>query len=58
MVTLVAIRHHPVIRDFYKRLVARGRLRMVAIVAAMRKYLTILNALTRDHLKAVAAPAK
>jgi hypothetical protein len=24
----------------------------------MRKYLTILNALTRDHLKAVAAPAK
>ena len=31
---------------------------MVDIVAAMRKYLTILNALTRDHLKAVAAPAK
>jgi len=58
MVTLVASRHHPVIRDFYERLVARGKLKMVAIVAAMRKYLTILNALTRDHLKAIAVQAK
>jgi hypothetical protein len=31
---------------------------MVANIAAMRKYLTILNALTRDHLKVIAVQAK
>ncbi len=54
LVTLSAIRHHPAIRDFYRRLVARGKLKKVALVAAMRKYLTILNAILRDHLKRVA----
>jgi transposase len=49
MATLTAIRHHPQIKAFYKRLRAAGKLAKVAIVACMRKYLTILNALTRDQ---------
>lgn len=49
MATLTAIRHHPEIKAFYKRLRAAGKLAKVAIVACMRKYLTILNALTRDQ---------
>jgi transposase len=48
MATLNAIRVNPTIRAFYKRLVARGKVKKVAFVAAMRKLLTILNALVRD----------
>ncbi len=49
MATLSAVRHHPSIKAFYKRLRAAGKLPKVAIVACMRKYLTILNALIRDQ---------
>ena len=52
MVTLVATRHNPVVRDFYARLVGRGKEKMVALVASMRKFLTILNAIVRDHRRA------
>jgi transposase len=48
MAALVATRHNPVIRDFYQRLVAAGKPKKVAIVACMRKLLTILNAMARD----------
>jgi len=47
MPTLVATRHNPVIRAFYQRLVAAGKAKKLAIVAAMRKLLTILNAMVR-----------
>jgi transposase len=43
MPTLVAIRFNPVIREFYQRLVNAGKSKMTAVVAAMRKLLTILN---------------
>ena len=46
---LVAMRHNPVIRDFYARLVAAGKPKKVTIVACMRKLLTILNAMLRDQ---------
>ena len=49
MATLVAIRYNPVIRDFYRRLTTAGRPKKVAVIAAMRKLLTILNAMLRDH---------
>lgn len=49
MATLVATRHNPVIRAHYEQLQARGKLKMVALVACMRKLLTILNALVRDN---------
>ena len=43
MPTLVAIQFNPVIREFYQRLVDTGKSKMTAVVAAMRKLLTILN---------------
>jgi transposase len=49
MATLVATKHNPVIRVFYKRLIANGKSKMVALVAAMRKFLTILNLLIRQQ---------
>jgi transposase len=49
MATLVATRYNPVIRQFYQRLVAAGKPKKVALVACMRKLLTILNAMVRDQ---------
>lgn len=51
MATLVATRFNPVIRDFYARLLAVGKPRKVALVACMRKLLTILNAMARDNVR-------
>lgn len=48
MATLSAIRWNPVLHAFYTRLRDAGKLKKVAIVAAMRKLLTILNAMVRD----------
>ena len=45
MATLVATRWNPVIRQFYQRLRVSGKAPKVALVAAMRKLLTILNAM-------------
>lgn len=49
MAALSAIRSNPVIGDFYRRLIAVGKPKKVAMVACMRKLLTILNAMLRDH---------
>jgi transposase len=49
MAAIVAMRHNPVIRAFYERLVNAGKPKKVAIVACMRKLLTILNAMLRDQ---------
>jgi transposase len=49
MATLSAITHNPVIKAFYSRLIAAGKAKKVAIVACMRKLLTILNAMLRDQ---------
>ena len=48
MAVLAAIRHNPVIREFYKRLRQAGKPAKVALVACMRKLLIILNAMVRD----------
>jgi transposase len=48
MATLSAIRYNPVIRAFYRRLKDNGKPSKVALVACMRKLLTILNAIVRD----------
>ena len=50
MATLAATRHNPVIRAFYQRLLTAGKKKKVAIVACMRKLLTILNAILRDRI--------
>jgi transposase len=47
MATLVATRHNPAIRTFYRRLLVAGKPRLVALVAAIRKLLTILNAIIK-----------
>jgi transposase len=49
MAGLVAIRHNPSLKAFRDRLVAKGKPKIVALVAAMRKLLTILNAMIRDQ---------
>ena len=49
MATLVATQHNPIIRDFYQRLLEKGKLKKVALVACMRKLLVILNAMIRDN---------
>ena len=49
MGALVAARRNTVIRAFYLRLIAAGTPKKVALVACMRKLLTIFNAMTRTH---------
>jgi transposase len=49
MATLSAIRHNAVIAAFYLRLVTAGRPGKLALTAAMRKLLVILNAILRDQ---------
>lgn len=57
MATLVAIRHNPTIKIFFSRLVAAGKPKMLAITASMRKFLTILNAIVRQHRQKQATPS-
>jgi transposase len=49
MSALVAVRHNPVIKAFYLRLRAAGKAPKVALIACMRKLLTILNAMLKHQ---------
>jgi len=49
MATLSATRFNPVIKSFFERLRGAGKDFKVAMVACMRKLLTILNAIVRDQ---------
>jgi transposase len=49
MGTLVAVRHNPVLKAFYERLCRAGKIKKVALIACMRKLLTILNAMAKHH---------
>jgi transposase len=55
MATMVAVRYNPVLKAFYERLLERGKLKKVALVACMHKLLTILNAIVKQG-KAWVAP--
>ena len=48
MGALVATRYNPVIKVFYRRLLAAGKAKKVALVACMRKLLTILNSMVKS----------
>jgi transposase len=48
MATLTARQANPALRAFHDRLIERGKPKMVAIVATMRKLLTLLNAMARS----------
>ena len=49
MASLVASRRNPIIKAFYQRLCAAGKPKKVALVACMRKLLTILNSMLRHQ---------
>jgi transposase len=49
MGALAAVRHNPVLREFYQRLRAAGKLPKVALTACMHKLLTILNAMLKHQ---------
>jgi transposase len=51
MATLSAVRWDPKVRAHYQQLRARGKLGKVALVACMRKLLTLVNARRRDELR-------
>lgn len=51
MAALVASRHNTVMRVFYKRLRDAGKAPKVALVACMRKLLTILNAMIKHKTR-------
>ena len=49
MPTLVAVRHNSAIRRFYEHLLANGKTKMTAIIACMRKLITILNTIVAKN---------
>ena len=49
MATIAAVRHNPQLRNMYQRLLARGKLKKVALIACARKLLTILNAMMKTN---------
>ena len=49
MPALVAIRNNPVIKNFYLRLIAKGKLKKVALAACMHKMITILNSMAKTN---------
>ena len=49
MATLTAIRFNEPIAGFYQRLLEAGKPKKVALVACTRKFLTILNAMIKQH---------
>lgn len=57
MDALSAKRFDPLLKAFFDRLVNTGKKPIVALVAVMRKMITILNAKLRDHLS-LCAPLK
>jgi len=50
MAMLTSIQHNPIIRAFYKKLVAQGKHKKVALTACIRKMIIMLNAMVRDNL--------
>ncbi|HJW31577.1 MAG TPA: IS110 family transposase, partial [Saprospiraceae bacterium] len=48
MPTIVALRHNPIIANFYQRLLAAGKPKMVAVIACMRKLLSLAFAILKS----------
>ena len=48
MAVMCAVQHNPVIKVFYRRLVAAGKHKKVALTACIRKMVIMLNAMIRD----------
>jgi transposase len=46
---MVAARYNPQLKSFRDKLIAAGKLKLIALVAVARKLITILNAILRDR---------
>ena len=57
MATLKAAKINPLLKHFYQRLLQRGKAKKVALVACMRKLLTILNAMGQKTTTLVLDPS-
>ena len=57
MAAMVAVRYNPILKEFYERLLQRGKEKKVALVACMHKLLIILNAMVKQG-KTWVAPVK
>lgn len=49
MAALTALRFNPVIKEFYQRLIGKGKPHKVALTACMRKLLSIINLMVRNQ---------
>ena len=49
MATFTATRFNPVIKEFYQRLLAKGKPHKVALTACMRKLLSVINLMVRNQ---------
>ena len=49
MAVLSAVQHNPKLKAFYRRLVAAGKHKKVALTACIRKMVIMLNAMVRDE---------
>jgi transposase len=52
MACLSAIKHNTKIKQFYLKLLNAGKIKMVALIASMRKFIIIINATMRDAILA------
>ncbi len=57
MAALVGVRHNPRLEAFYDRLVARGKPKLLALTAGMRKLLTAMHSVARRRQHFVPLPA-
>ena len=53
MATVCAVRRNPKIKAFFLHLVRKGKPKMVALIAAMRRFIVHLNAIMRNHIAVV-----
>lgn len=57
MAAMTAVQHHPDLKRTYAAMVARGKLKKVALTAIMRKLVILLNSLVRKTIAATSLPA-
>jgi transposase len=49
MAALSAVKHDPILKEFYQRLLAAGKKPLVALTACMRKLIVLMNRLLKDE---------
>jgi transposase len=53
MASLVGSRYNPILKEFYQRLLAKGKPKKLALIAVMRKLISYLNTLMKNHLQQI-----